>query len=88
MVAYNALYSMGIYANVLVEPYILPWVDSTLEQAFDRAKRRLYLESTNSYDDLIKETLAKRLTRTDNRYLWPDGMRSALLWWKPSTVAE
>ncbi len=88
IIGYNVLYSMGIYANVFVEPYMLRWTDFTLEQAFARAKRRLYLESTDSYDDLIKETLANRLTHTDNIYTWPDGMRSALLWWKPSTVTE
>ncbi len=88
IIAYNALYSMGIYANVLTEDNILHWVDSTFEQAFARAKRHLHLESTDSYDELIKNMLANRLTFTDNSYLWPDGMRSALLWWSPSVAPK
>jgi 2-polyprenyl-3-methyl-5-hydroxy-6-metoxy-1,4-benzoquinol methylase len=83
MVAYNALYSMGIHANVLVEEEMYPWVNSTFEEAFARAKRHLRLESSAAHDKLIRETLARRLTCVDNSYVWPDGMRSALLWWSP-----
>ncbi len=81
IIAYNALYSMGIYANVLVEDNIHSWVNSTTEEAFVRAKRHLRLESSTTYDRLIRDTLDKRLTLMDNSYVWPDGMRSALLWW-------
>ncbi len=84
VIAYNALYSMGIYANVLVEESIHPWVNSTFEEAFARAKRHLHLESSTTHDELIRDTLARRLTYVENLYIWPDGMRSALLWWNPS----
>jgi SAM-dependent methyltransferase len=85
VIAYNALYSLGIYANLLVEGEIHPWINDTLEAAFLRVKRHLHLESNNSYDDLIRDTLRNHLTPADNGYIWPDGMRSALLWWKPSS---
>jgi 2-polyprenyl-3-methyl-5-hydroxy-6-metoxy-1,4-benzoquinol methylase len=85
VVAYNALYSLGIYAGVLVEKEIYPWVNDTLEQAFVRAKRHLQLESNPAYDNLIKEKLTSRLIVRNNLYVWPDGMRSALLWWNPVT---
>lgn len=88
LVAYNALYSLGIYANILVENDIYHWVDDTLEEAFIRAKRHLKLESSSIYDKLIRETLSKRLLLSDNRFVWPDGMRSALLWWSPKTDTE
>jgi FkbM family methyltransferase len=88
VIAYNALYSLGIYANVLVESDIYCWVNDTLEEAFMRAKRHLCLESTNAYDDLIREMIDKRLVLSNNRYTWPDGMRSALLWWSPSAFAR
>jgi SAM-dependent methyltransferase len=88
VVAYNALYSLGIYTNVLVENDIYCWVNNTLEEAFIRAKRHLHLESTSAYDGLIRDTLCKRLVLSNNRYIWPDGMRSALLWWSPSTAAK
>jgi SAM-dependent methyltransferase len=83
IIAFNALYSMGIYANVLVENNILHWVDSTFEEAFSRAKGHLHLESSTTYDELIRDTLTRRLTFSNNTYIWPDGMRSALLWWSP-----
>jgi SAM-dependent methyltransferase len=86
VIAYNALYSLGIYTNVLVENDIYHWANNTLEEAFIRAKRHLYLESNSTYDGLIRDTLGKRLVLSNNRYIWPDGMRSALLWWKPSII--
>jgi SAM-dependent methyltransferase len=83
VIAYNALYSIGIYANLLVESDICHWTDNTFEAAFARAKRHLRLRSSNTYDTLIRDTLAKRLSLLNNCYVWPDGMRSALLWWSP-----
>jgi SAM-dependent methyltransferase len=84
IIAYNALYSIGIYANMLVESDIYRWKDNTFEEAFARAKRHLRLQSSTTYDTLIRDTLTKRLGLSDNCYVWPDGMRSALLWWSPS----
>lgn len=81
LIAYNALYSLGVYANVMVEKEIFPWVNDTLEEAFLRSKRHLHLESNSAHDGLIRDTLAKRLRLENNIYVWPDGMRSALLWW-------
>jgi 2-polyprenyl-3-methyl-5-hydroxy-6-metoxy-1,4-benzoquinol methylase len=83
IIAYNALYSLGIYANVLVEETILNWVNPNFEDAFNRAKRHLHMETTATYDVLIRDTLRRRLKYLDNSYIWPDGMRSVLLWWKP-----
>ncbi len=88
IIAYNALYSLGIYANVLVEEGIYQWVDSTFEEAFSRAKRHLHLGSSSTHDGLIRDTLTRRLTYVNNSYTWPDGMRSALLWWSPSFVSK
>ncbi len=82
VVAYNALYALGIYANVVVEDEILRWTNTTQEEALKRAKRHLRLESSDQYDVLIRETLKRRLTAVDGEMVWPDGMRSALLWWK------
>jgi hypothetical protein len=88
VIAYNALYSLGIYANIVVENDIYPWINNTLEEAFLRVKRHLHLESTGAYDGLIRDTLNKRLILTNNGYVWPDGMRSALLWWNPPSVSK
>jgi len=85
VIAYNALYSMGIYANMLVEKDMFNWVNSTREDAFRRARKHLCLEPSQSeYDELIHSTLKRRLRLSDGVYVWPDGMRSALLWWAPA----
>jgi 2-polyprenyl-3-methyl-5-hydroxy-6-metoxy-1,4-benzoquinol methylase len=81
IVAYNALYSMGIYVNILVEGGIKRWENDTLDEAFIRAKKHLYLNECSTYDKLIRDKLESRLSISNNRYIWPDGMRSALLWW-------
>ena len=88
VIACNALYSMGIYVNVVVEEGIHRWTDSTLEEAFTRAKRHLRLESSIDHDELIRSTLARRLKYDNNRYIWPDGMRAALFWWNPRPAAK
>ncbi|MFC1910654.1 class I SAM-dependent methyltransferase [Chloroflexota bacterium] len=88
VIAYNALYSMGIYANMLVENGINYWVNDTFEEAFIRAKRHLCLQSNSTYDGLIRDTLHKRLILSNNRYVWPDDMRSALLWWNPRATSK
>jgi 2-polyprenyl-3-methyl-5-hydroxy-6-metoxy-1,4-benzoquinol methylase len=81
--AYNALYSMGIYPNVLVEEEMHNWRDTTFEEAFSRAKRHLIVGETSEYDALIQETLIQRLKLQDGVYIWPDGMRGILFWWRP-----
>jgi FkbM family methyltransferase len=87
VIAFNALYSMGIYANVMVENNIHSWVNDTFEEAFTRAKKHLRMTFSEQYDELIRDTLNKRLTFSDGLYIWPDGMRSALLWWNPANPA-
>ncbi|MBI4188710.1 MAG: class I SAM-dependent methyltransferase [Chloroflexi bacterium] len=84
IVAYNALYELGIYANVLVEEGIALWENDTIDEAFARAKRHLRLESSTAHDELIRNTLVRRLTLKNDKYIWPDGMRSVLFWWRPS----
>jgi len=82
VIAWNALYALGIHANVLVEEGMENWVNDTLDDAFSRAKRHLRLETDETkYDDLIYSTLRRRLSLSNGVYIWPDGMRSALLRW-------
>jgi hypothetical protein len=81
IIAYNALYQMGIYGNVLMEELQHRWIDTTLDNAFERAKRHLHLRGSTGHDELIRETLKRRLTLMNGVYSWPDGMNSALIWW-------
>jgi len=83
VIAYNALYALGIDVNVLVEQDAKYRVDATFEAAMERTRSQLRLDATTEYDDLIRRTLEERLTRTDAGWRWPDGKRSALLWWAP-----
>jgi FkbM family methyltransferase len=83
IIAYNALYDLAIYADVKVEEQIVNWTNDTLEEAFRRAKRHLRVEETLQFDSDIKSTLQRKLVLSDGLYKWPDGMRSALLYWKP-----
>lgn len=84
VIAYNALHSLGIYVNVLVDDAVRSWTCDSFEAAVERTKRHLRLEASGEYDDLIREMLRRRLVQTDSGYRWPDGMRTALLWWSPS----
>lgn len=83
IIAYNALYGLGVYANVLVEDGVANWGNASLDDAVRRAKKHLHLETSEAYDELISSTLSRRLSFSDGVYTWPDGMRSALLWWTP-----
>ncbi|MBI4311463.1 MAG: methyltransferase domain-containing protein [Chloroflexi bacterium] len=80
-VGFNLLLAAGIYPNVLMENApVRRWTDATLEDAVERAKRHLRLEGAGR-DAEIRECLGRRLQRVDGAYRWPDGMRSALLYW-------
>jgi SAM-dependent methyltransferase len=81
IVGYNLLLSAGYHPNVLMEPRpVRVWTDPTLHAAVARAKRHLRLDD-DRHDAAILEILTRRLTFRDGVYHWPDGMRSALVWW-------
>jgi len=85
IIGYNALYQMGIYANVIIEDFQHNWTDDTIDDAFRRAKRHLLVENTTSHDTLVRDTLKRRLELKDGKYRWPDSMTTALVWWEPRT---
>ena len=81
IVGYNLLLSVGFHPNVLMEPAaVRHWTDPTLDAALARAKRHLHLDD-DRHDGAIREVLDRRLVLADGIYRWPDGMRSALIWW-------
>lgn len=88
LIALNALHSLGICANLLVEDEAEHWTDETPDEALERARRHLRLDGPSEHDELIRAVLAERLTRTDAGYRWPDGKRAALLWWRPGRAAD
>ena len=82
VVAYNVLLDMGVCANVLVDPTLwAPWVHSSLEEALSETKRRLKISGTAEHDEYLRDLLARRLTVRGGNYVWPRGVRSALVYW-------
>jgi hypothetical protein len=85
-VGYNALLQMGIFPNVLMENTGLwdPWTNSSLEEAFAEAKRRLGLQDNRRHDGFLQNLLTHNLLARDGRFEWPRSTRSALVYWNPN----
>lgn len=81
VIAHNLLLGMGIRPEVLMEPTVRRWTDATFDEAVARAKRHLRLGSSMAHDETIRGALREGLELRGDRWLWPDGMRSALVWW-------
>lgn len=82
-IAYNVLLRMGIRPNVLFEDAGLwqPWTSDTLPDALAEVKRRLALNTTE-HDAFLTDLLRRRLREEDGRFVWPPGVRSALVYWQ------
>jgi SAM-dependent methyltransferase len=91
-VAFNALLQMGIFPNVIMEDSGLwgPWVSSDLNEALYEIKRRLgLLESKeHDHDEFLMDLLMRRLTYSEGSYIWPRGMRTALIFWQVQSEAQ
>ena len=87
-VGYNALLQMGIYPNVLMEDRGLwdPWTNATLEEAMEEVKHKLGIEDSSAHDDYLFELLGRHLKLQDGLYVWPKGVRSALIYWSPQQM--
>jgi SAM-dependent methyltransferase len=84
IVGYNLLLSAGRYPHVVMElKATRHWVDRTLDEAVARAKRHLKLTDP-LHDAEIRDVLSRELRAGTDGYRWPDGMRSALIWWERS----
>lgn len=82
-IAYNVLIQMGIYANVQFEEQDKQFfISSTSEsEAFFELKRRTGLLENNEHDEFLRDLLRRRLVKEGECYLWPGGVRSALIYW-------
>jgi precorrin-6B methylase 2 len=84
-VGYNAMLQMGLFPNVLMEDTGLwdAWTHDSLEEALADVKRRLELPESepSEHDAFLRELLRRRLTWQDGHYVWPPGVRSALVYW-------
>jgi SAM-dependent methyltransferase len=89
-VAYNALIQMGIFPNVLMEDTGLwdPWISPSMEEAFAETKRKLNLITVNDHDAYLHDLLGHNLIYRDGGYVWPRGIRTALVYWNVASQSR
>lgn len=89
-VAFNALLQMGIFPNVLMEDTGLwgPWISTDLDDALFEIKRRLGVIQSREHDEFLMDLLTRRLTYSKGVYIWPRGMRTALIFWQVQSEAQ
>jgi SAM-dependent methyltransferase len=89
-VGFNALLQMGIFPNVLMEDTGLwdPWASPSMEEAFAEAKRKLNLPVESEHDEYLQDLLSRNLVNRDGRYVWPRGIRTALVYWNVNPASS
>jgi ubiquinone/menaquinone biosynthesis C-methylase UbiE len=82
-IALPILWEMGIFPNVLMEEEHLwkPWTHPTLEDALVEMKTRLGLFNNDEWDTRLMALLKENLRYEKQEFVWPSGMRTALLFW-------
>lgn len=82
-IAMPILWEMGIFPNVLMEEEHLwkPWAHPSLEDALKEMKSRLGLFDSSEWDEKLLALLSKNLRFENQEYIWPGGVRTALLYW-------
>lgn len=83
-IAYNILLSMDIYPDVVMEAHgTWPgWTSNSFEDALSEMKNRLGLSEDETYDPYLKDLLKANLKLENEKYVWPTGNRSALMYWE------
>ena len=86
-IAYNALLSMDIFPDVIMEAVggWPPWHHGTMAEALDEVKNRLGVGHTGEYDDYLSDLLGTHLTEENGKVVWPPGTRSALVFWETAS---
>lgn len=86
VVAYNALWQMGIFADVAMEDSGLwgAWQHDSLAEALEAVKARLGVADDPTHDAFLEHLLRERLSCEGSAWVWPDGVRSALVQWEPT----
>lgn len=77
---WQALYEMGIYAHLTIEPAKKPTVYSSVDLAVEEYRQRLNC-STAQQDDIIREYFKKHMKKTTEGYFLEGDSRGAHIWW-------
>ncbi len=82
-IAINALIQMGIFPNIIMEDTGLwePWTNESIEEALADVKRKLGMVDEKTHDGFLCDLLSRRLVFEQGKYVWPRGVRSALVYW-------
>lgn len=78
---YNALHSLGIYANVEIIEYNFDQPFKDIEGALEFWKEYLSLV-TDEFDDRLKGFLEKKLVKIEDGLLARFSKKSAIMWWR------
>lgn len=83
-IAYNILLQMDICANVLMENtgFWKQRTSTSLEEAFRSMKKYLDLDNIDAHDDYLRQLLERRLRFQGGKYVWPEEVRTALVYWR------
>jgi hypothetical protein len=59
------------------------WTSESLDDALRRLKSRLDIpaDKPSEHDAFLSDLLRQRLVWQDGQYIWPPGVRSALIYW-------
>lgn len=89
-VAFNALLDMGIYPNVLIETpnHWEPWSHESFEAALAELLARFNLTAQSPHAPALEQMLKQELTQRDGRWIWPNGIQSALVYWKADAYRD
>jgi SAM-dependent methyltransferase len=83
-IAYNALLGMDIYPDVIMEDQgnWPAFENDSFEDALAELKNRFNLVDNSKYDDFLIDLLEENLILKNDKYVWPEGNRSALVYWE------
>ena len=81
IVAYNILHTLGIHANVVVQPLPNYWISESMDDAVNLARDVLRLAEDEAHDAELRDYLTQILNPVEGGLRWPGGLRAGMIWW-------
>ncbi len=79
---YDALHSMGIFANVHIVEYDFDQPFSSMDEALEFWKEHMCIV-TAEHDERLRDFLSKKLIKKDGALVSKIHKKSAIIWWTP-----